>query len=781
MASIPMQTIHSSQPVTEAYDHRKVAKIQVKIHNITPGSYVDQKQIIGKLATKTGDPFSQNTFDQDLKALSEEYDKVEPNFSMKHGELYITLNLWQKPFIRQIKFTGNKKFSGKKLQKELGIKPSTVFNRDEFNKAFNKLKEFYIKKGYFESHLQYKIKDSSNNEVDIVVDVHEGRSGYVSDLCFEGFTSKEKSALYEMIHTRKYNLFTSWLTGRGTYHEEALEQDKLIIVDYLQNQGYANARVNIDVKDSANGVIITVKAVKGELFHFGKVTFDGNTLYKDDEIEKALRIHNGSDYSPEKVRASIQNIKDLYGKKGYIDTDIQYNLQLVPSKPIYNIHFRIEENEQYRVGMIKVLGNVQTNTSVILHQSLLTPGETFDSRRLKATQQRLEALGYFKSVNVYAIRTSDDKGLGSNYRDVIIEVDETTTGSASLFFGFSSVDSIFGGLDLSENNFNYKGLASFWKDGPSVLRGGGEYAHARVSLGDKQSSYSISWITPYFKDTLWRVGFDASYTDSKLVDKNYDIDSLAFSIFANYPITFYWTYGNRIRLKNSIINVSKDAGKEAVSQDDNSNLLGGLVTSLNYDSTDNPFKPHRGLKTALEAEIAGIRRHANTEKMFPFARFAFVNSFYYPVWARGTLKLRADGKFIYPFGGNGNFEHVPLSERFFLGGGTTVRGYDDFKIGPKYLNNEGKLTNNPKGGISSVLVSAEYLQNIYKPIDAFVFFDGGSIDTEVFKMNTLRMSYGGGLRLEINNRMPVIVGYGVPINPGKNPERRFFFSMGGQF
>ncbi len=783
MATVPMKHTYCNQAVSEAYDYRKVARIRIMIENLPTGAHFDQNQVIKKLATKEGDPFSQLTFDQDLKALSEEYDRIEPSFDMKNGELYITLKIWQKPRVRCIKFEGNKKFSSKKLRKELGIKPSTVFNRDEFNKAFNKVKEFYIKKGYFESHLQYAIKQvGKDNEIEIIVKVHEGRSGHVSNLKFVGFTSAEKSELLEMIHTKKYNLFTSWLTGRGIFHEEALEQDKLIIIDFLQNKGYADARVSIEVNDDPGGVNVVVKADRGELFHFGQVTFTGNKLYSDSEVDKAFKIHDGSIYSPEAVRNTIQAIKDLYGKKGYIEADIQYSLQLVPNLRVYNIHFQIEENEQYKVGMIRVLGNVQTNTTVILHESLLTPGETFDLRRLKATQQRLEAMGYFKSVNVYAVKSNDDRSLGPNYRDVIIEVDETTTGNASLFFGFSSVDSIFGGLDLAESNFNYKGLGSFWRDGISALRGGGEYAHARISLGDKQSSYGISWLTPYFRDTLWRVGFDTSYTNSRLIDEDYHINTLAFSIFANYPITVFWTYGNRFRIKNAIIDMQNDKKiTDLKNQEDNSGLVSGVSTNLNYDSTDNPYKPHRGLRTSIEGEVAVVRRHSESQKVFPFAKFTWINNYYYPVWRKGTLKTRIDAKFLYPFGGNGQFDNVPVSERFFLGGGTSVRGYDDFKIGPKFYDNEGKVTNNPKGGLSSFLFSVEYLQNIYKPIDGFVFFDSGSVSDSEFSMGTLRMSYGVGLRLEINARMPVTVGYGFPINPGDNPQRRFFFAMGGQF
>jgi outer membrane protein insertion porin family len=780
LATAPMHYAFSSQPSIEAYEHKKVANIKIKLENLPPGSPFNSEQVLTKLNTKAGDPFSQITFDQDLKTLSQEYDRTEPSIEIKNGEIYITIRIWQKPIIKQIKFI-HKKFKTHTLEHELGIEPNTVFNRDEFNRAFNKLKEFYIKKGYFEAELQYTVVPIPNkNEMNIVIKIEEGRSGRVQQLKFDGFTPAEESAVLEMIHTKKFNLFTSWLTGKGIYHEEALEHDKLIIIDYLQNQGFADAKVMITTIDTESGVNILVQAHRGQLFHFGEVSFSGNTLFTHEEVSRVLLTKSKGIYSPEKLRRTIQEIKDLYGNKGYIETDVQYTLQLTHAEPIYNLHFQIEENEQFKVGMIRILGNVQTNTSVILHAALITPGEVFDSRRLKATQQHLEAMGYFKSVNVYAVRSVDDTSLGPNYRDVIIEVDETTTGNASLFFGFSSVDSIYGGLDLAETNFNYKGLSKFWKS-LSSLRGGGEYAHARASWGAKESNYSISWMTPYFRDTQWRVGFDTSYSTSKLQSKDYDINNLGFAIYANYPFTPYLTHGWKFRINNAIIDIKKSAGAEAREQEKNSGLVAGITGSINYDSTDNAFKPHRGLRSVFETELAGIRRHSSFQRMFPFLRFAFINNYYYPVWRKGTLKTRFDLKYIYPFGGNGDFENIPLSERFFLGGDSSVRGYKALKIGPKFVKNGQPQPDEPTGGISSFLFSVEYLQNIYKPIDAFVFFDSGSISDKQFDLGSVRMSYGVGLRLELSARSPVIVGYAFPINPGKDPLKRFFFAMGGQF
>ncbi len=762
-------------PAVEAFEDRKIANIDVQVENLPPNSSFDPKAVISRLKTKVGDPFSQMTFDGDLKTLSEEYDRVEPNIRVNNGEVYLTIKVWPRPTIRTIKWSGNTHIKTKTLQKELGVKPKGVFNRQDFNKSFNKVKEFYVKKGYFESQLQYTIiPDAKTNEVDILIHVQEGRSGKIDDIVFKGFTSAERSEILGMIYTKKYNLFTSWLTGTGTYNEEALEQDKLSIVNYLQNRGYADAKVDIAVNESKTEgkIILEVTAEKGPIFHFGKITFKGNTLFTDKEIDQVFSARPGGTYSPEKLRQSMQAIKDLYGRKGHIDANVQYETQLVANKPVYNVYFQIEEGEQYKIGMVRVFGNSQTQANVILRESLLVPGETFDSAKLKATQARLENMGYFKSVNVYAVRTSDDQALGENYRDVYIEVEETTTGNISLFFGFSSADDVFRGLDLSESNFNYKGIPRVFKDGLSSLRGGGEYAHARASFGSKQRTYSVSWLTPYFRDTLWRVGFDVSETHSTLISKDYDINTFGFSLYASYPLNYYWTFGTKYRFRNSQIHVPKNSSKQEREQGSHEGVISGIGSSIAFDSTDSAVKPHNGFRSTLEAEIVGVWGDYN------FLRFSYVNAYYTQLWKHGIMKYRWDLRFIDPIFKTHSPTDIPLSERFFIGGLNTVRGYRDFDLGPHFKGR----SQDPTGGISTTVLSIEYLHELFSFMDGFIFADAGNIALKRFHFSTLFCTAGFGARLELINRVPVIVGMGFPINRAEGSEvRKFFFSMGGQF
>ena len=141
------------------------------------------------MQTKEGAYFSQELFDQDLKNLSQNYFRIEPCITLENGGLVVTLLLWEKPTIQKIDWVGNKYFSTKKLQKELEITPGSAFDRDEFNTAFNKLKELYIKRGYFEAQLNFHVlPNPTTNEITVQIQIDEGRCGIVSHLQFIGFT-----------------------------------------------------------------------------------------------------------------------------------------------------------------------------------------------------------------------------------------------------------------------------------------------------------------------------------------------------------------------------------------------------------------------------------------------------------------------------------------------------------------------------------------------------------------------------------------------------------------
>jgi outer membrane protein assembly factor BamA len=174
-----------------------------------------------------------------------------------------------------------------------------------------------------------------------------------------------------------------------------------------------------------------------------------------------------------------------------------------------------------------------------------------------------------------------------------------------------------------------------------------------------------------------------------------------------------------------------------------------------------------------------------------------LNSYYFPLGRRATLKLRGEYKVLLPLGG-GAAGDVPLSERFFLGGVDSLRGIRPGALGPLFpnlpgapVNPDGSVVNwqdgnreNPTGGITSLLLSAEVAVKVAKPIDLFAFVDGGSISLERWQIGQFVPTGGFGVRLDIGRGAPVTVGVGFPIRGDgsiKQVSETLFFSMGTAF
>jgi len=757
------------------YENQIINNVEVIVHTRT-GIVCDTNSILTRLRTKQGGIFSQADFDEDLKTLAQDYDKVDPYVTTDEEQLTVTLHIWPKPTIRTIRWHGNHQVKTSRLQKELGINCFSVFERQAFNLAFHKLKAYYISHGYFEAQLDYHVEtDQEANEVTITIDIQEGRSGKIQEIVLQNFTEGEQSEVLKDMITKKYNLFTSWYTEAGTYNEDAIQQDKLIITNYLQNKGYADASVDISVMESCktNRIIVTITANKGELYTFGELSFEGNCIISDEVIDGIFEIRPGDPFSLEGIRATIDAVTDAYGRLGYIDAVVDFDPELVEGAYRYNVRFKIEEGEQFHVGLIRVFGNISTKTSVILHETLLIPGEVFNILKLKATERRLINIGYFKNVNVYIVKGTESS-LGGSYRDVYIEVEETNTGHFSAFMGYSSVEELFAGINVTERNFNHEGLYYMWRDGLRALRGGGEFLNLTTQIGQKSRTYTLSWTKPYFMDSKWTIGFDLSKSTTRYISKEYDLETVCLALRASYDINQFVRWGLQYRLKNGSVDLHHHASKIGAleRESDIHGLISAIGTSLSYDSTDHPVKPSGGFRSRLFLEYAGLGGDHQ------FFNVGYMNSYYIPVGSRMVLKYRADFRFIQPLG-HTRYRNLPLDERIFLGGDFMVRGFRPYRLGPHYRHHPDV----PRGGLSLQFYSVEMSRRIREDWEAFAFLDAGHLSAKTWEFGRLSVSIGYGLRFKLLDSIPPItIGMGYPLNAhNRSDVKKFFFSFGGNF
>lgn len=733
------------------------------------------------LQTKENLLFSQNEFDQDLKFVSKEFDKVEPDVSVENGEVVVRLRVWKKPLIRNILWKGNSAIRTEKLKKEFGIAPGTVFDKDGFSKAIQKLRIFYIKKGFFESDIDYSLlRGEDPKQVDVEIQITEGRAGYIEKIDFVNFTSDEADSIAEQLLTKEYCFYLSWLNNQGTFYKDVFRQDEVTALKFLQNEGYLDAKVTTEITPSPKNkdrIIITFTADKGEVYSLGTVSLEGETLFPEEVLRKKAGLLTGDVYSPEAVQNAATAIRNMYGAKGYIDAAvIPINKPSSSNEYTYDVTFRIEEGKQYRVGMIDVVGNTRTDTSVILHETLLEPGAIFDTTLLDKTEARLRNIGYFTNVNVYAIKSSRIQAGDSSFRDVRIEVEEVeNTARITAFGGWNSIESLSGGLMIFESNFKIAGIPQIFSKGLKAIRGGGENASASVTVGTKQFKTDVSWTKPHFMDTPWTLGVDFEQNRNSYSASDYTIKSIMGRVSGRYEINALWQTGVHYRLQNARIDLHgishKKRNRQLRREAKNDGTISAVGASLFFDSSDHPVLPKKGARSTMEAEYAGVGGK------YQFFVLRYLNSVYYSPFKTGVFKVRADVQAIKTVLGT-RPSRIPLDERLYLGGENTMRGYRFNMVGPHFHDTH----HTPRGGMSSLLFSGEYEHPLYKKLNGFVFFDAGNVWWHEFHVGRLRYSTGLGLRFYISDTTPLSVGMGFPLSHvNKRDIQRFFFSIGVGF
>jgi outer membrane protein insertion porin family len=315
-------------------------------------------------------------------------------------------------------------------------------------------------------------------------------------------------------------------------------------------------------------------------------------------------------------------------------------------------------------------------------------------------------------------------------------------------------------------------------------------------------------------DTKWAIGFDIDKSCTRYISNDYEINAAGVTLRANREINSFLRFGWHYRIRNSSVEVSEDehhhelvapthlnnpsenqVQNKAPNQGhfnapphvhdlhlhgghDNSlrraahndGIISATGVSLAYDSTNSLHDPSKGFRSRLEFEIAGLGGR------YQFWGVAYLNTYYYPLCKKGTLKFRGDFRFLIPFD-HTDFNRMPLDERLYLGGDTLVRGYRAYRIGPLFDNDD------PKGGLSEQFLSVEYNHKIMKRVEGFLFCDAGHLSDRKWDFGTLRTSVGWGFRIKVLDALPsVCFGMGYPLNAKNRSEvKKFFITFGAKF
>jgi outer membrane protein insertion porin family len=556
------------------------------------------------------------------------------------------------------------------------------------------------------------------------------------------------------------------LTGAGTYKEDALKNDALLITDHYLNNGYINAKVGepvVKLNDSKTALDVFIGITEGDQYRVGELGFKGELLEPAKELHKKLKSEPGEIFNRSTLRTDISTLTDAYADKGYAFANVNPLTRPDSDKKIVDMTFDMEKGELVHIERINIAGNPKTRDKVVRREMRVTESELYSATGMKRSKQNLMNTGYFEEANI-----ATAKGSASNKLNVNVDVKEKPTGSFSIGGGYSSLDGFIGQGSVQQGNFLGLGLK----------------ANVSASIGGKSKTYSVGLTDPYFLDTKWTLGADIYRSERDYID--YSRRLLGGDIKAGYPITdeigTFFMYKYEIKdiyrpsMAYQLLNW-QDKDNYPIDTTTTSSIFG----SITRNTTDYRLDPSTGMINSLSIDFAGLGGDNR------FARYTTDHNWFHPIYKKLIFSTKLTLGYVQEVG-----QRIPIDEKFYLGGIFSLRGYKARTVAP-YKNQLTKDINGNQytdrvylGGDKEVFGATEFSFPILQDvgIKGVLFFDYGNSfveNNDVIKK--MLMSYGGGIRWA-SPIGPLRLEYGIPVNPRSEIDSksgRFEFSIGSLF
>ncbi len=719
--------------------------IVIKDITVEGNRRVQEAVILGRVQTKPGSFFNPSQLSEDVRSVFDlgVFDDVQLKVEDFEGGVKVTFVVIERPFVRDIDFTGNKKLATSDLQDKIDLKLGSVYNPVAVQKAKEVLQDHYESEGYFEVQITPEVEKFSDGDVKVVFSINEGRRISIDKIIIRGARGLDESEIKKVLATQEREF---WILP-GKLQRQRIDEDIERILAVYNDNGYVQARVEsheiqVDRQKATVNLIFTV--VEGPQYRLENLTITGVTLFPESEVLRVVKLKKGDVFSRTKLRDTLREITDLYSTIGHASADVNPRTEQMEATAGVNVVLDINEGPETYVERINITGNVRSQDKILRREIPMHEGELFTLQKLQRAKQRLNNLGFFETVNV---STSP----GSDKTKVIVNVDvkERPTGVFSLGGGFSSVDSFLGTIDLAQRNFLGRG----WE------------ASVRLRLGANTQQGVVSFTEPWLFDRPLSAGFDLFSTSRSFTD--YDYDQLGAGLRLSHPFLEYWRWHAQYRISRDKISHLKEDQTSALQDQAGTHYTSLVSGAVTRDSRDNVQLPSRGGLLSAAVDVAGLGGDLHYVKTVANA------SYFKPLWLGHIVSGRVEGAYGFSL----DNKAYPLFERFYLGGPNTIRSFKFRKISPVDQNGF------PTGGTSEVLGNLEYIVPMPFNIRLAGFFDIGNVYgfSQKFDLTDTREAVGAGIRW-FSPFGPIRVDYGINADRRKGEDfGALNFSVGSPF
>lgn len=701
---------------------------RVDVIQVVGNVRVESESVLNRAKTAVGEPLDLGRISKDIQSifgLGYFFDVQVDATVNAEGQLVVSYIVAEKPAIAEIRYDGNDELSLEDIKEVVDLKQFAILDIAKVKKNAEKIRELYASKGFYLAEVEYNISEKEGRgDLSIVTfEIHEFAKVEVKKVTFLGNENLSDDEISAVMATRE-GTFLSFLSEMGTFKEKEFEADLQRITAFYYNHGFVEVSVNmpsIRLSRDKRFLFITIEIDEGNQYSVGEVDVEGDLLSDRDELLDLVGLETDAVFNYGQMRQDIESLSNLYRNAGYAYVNITPLTRMKAEERRVDLNYDIKKGAKVHFGRIEVVGNEKTRDYVIRRELRIEEGELFSASKMRASEARISRLGYFDKVEI-----TTQPGARPDLINARVEVNETRTGTFQVGAGFSSTESFIANAQVTQAN----------------LFGRGQNLSLQFQLSSIRTLFNIKFTEPWLLGTRWNssvnlYNFEYAFQDFIRTSTGGDLTfgyplSEVFDLNLSGDLVASLTY----KLENVDI---EPGGRRGAGAGASSSTLfqGGFTSSVRggvfYDNRDNRRFPTDGQYHSAKVEFAD---RVVTLSENEFLKFDFETRWYFPIVWDFVLRLQGELGYVMNPDPNGT---VPLFERYFVGGPSTVRGFERYTLGPirEVASNSSdpgaQLDEFRIGGNKSLVFTAEVEFPIFTAagIKGVVFADmGNSFDND---------------------------------------------------
>ena len=743
--SITLSSILLSQPITKI-EYKGLMHLSPDVASEISGLHV-------------GDEFDINKIDESLKKFYKQgyFSDIWISATDDGGLVY---NFKEKSTISKLDMEGYSSDDEEEaLFIEIGLRKGDLYDKKKIENAKKRLIKKIEAEGYYDTVVEVTVEPKEDS-VALTFYVNKGEKIHIKHIDFEGAKKIDTDELEDALANQEEDTL-GWLPGlhNGIAHIDQLKYDAYRAKDVYMKNGYLDAKVDEPLMRVDNGSYladITYQINEGEQYTINSVDIQGlvDEINKD-ELLGDLNLIDGKVFNIQKLRKDIALIQEKVANLGYAYAKVAPNFKPNRQNHTVDIQFSVRAGNKVTINDVIISGNYATKDRVIRRDIYLAPGDLFNLTDLKDSKSALGRRGYFEKVDI------EEQRVDANRINLLVKVKETATGSVQAGGGYGSYQHLMLNASLSDRNIFGSGISS----------------SLSFDLSKVSRNYSFSINNPRIFDSEYSLGMNIYNSEYDFPTYQHDTFGAGLNVGKQLTRNLYGFVGYSYSKNKIDTNSTNTALVSSVfSNEDLSYVKSTFNAGLSYDSTDDYFVPRRGIILGGSVAYSGV---GGDEEFIAYSgRFGA----YY------GMEDIIDYDLIFRYKVRANMlqdqGHISGPEKLFLGGVSSVRGYQPYTISPSTYskNDNGDTTRTILGGKKSLVNTVEAsipLSTAAKMRLAF-FADYGMIGENSF--DEIRRA-GYGVSLEWYSPMgPINLVFARAKNPAKlERTSNFEFTMGRKF